>query len=527
MTLPRITSLTSLLLPLALATCSGTVDTTGALSSGSTSSGTGGSGGSPSCVAGAEQPCYGGPPGTAGHGICKAGMQTCAADGTGFTDCQGEVLPQAEDCATPEDDDCDGVAPSCAPTALWARRAGGVDVQHGNAIAAGPGGEVVITGHFRDTMSFGEPLVSVGVEERTDVFVTKLDASGNHLWSKRFGDAKWQYGSAVAVDGEGNILVGGHFDGSIDFGVATLVAPVGHSARFVAKLDSHGEPQWAKRVENHNGAEDDLAVDGEGNVIIAGTFGGTVDFGGGPLTSEGSSDVFALKLGPDGGFRWAERFGGAGHHTVAVAVDSAGQVVLSGSFEGVEDFGGTTLESAGGKDLFVMRLDPEGQVLWSRSYGDASHQIVSRVEVDAAGDVLLLSLGLTVMKLDTEGELLWSRGLTAPSVAWHGMAVDGAGNVLLTGDFWGVADLGGDPLTSVSPGGDLFVAKLSASGDHVWSGRFGGPGWQAGKAIAADASGDVLFTGFAAGDVDFGTGVLSGVDAYYADDDVIVVKLAP
>src|SRR5262245_51908401 len=72
--------------------------------------GTAGSGGPAAdvCNPGAIQPCYAGPPGTLGVGICIGGMKTCNLEGTGYSACIGEVLPAAETCATQQDDDCDG-----------------------------------------------------------------------------------------------------------------------------------------------------------------------------------------------------------------------------------------------------------------------------------------------------------------------------------------------------------------------------------------------------------------------------------
>ncbi len=66
------------------------------------------------CTPGSTMTCYSGPSGTVGIGMCTAGAQTCNALGTGYGPCQGEVLPAAEDCATPEDEDCDGQSPSCS-----------------------------------------------------------------------------------------------------------------------------------------------------------------------------------------------------------------------------------------------------------------------------------------------------------------------------------------------------------------------------------------------------------------------------
>src|SRR5262245_20610836 len=79
------------------------------------SAGAGGAG----CKGGAEEACYSGPEGTQGVGNCVGGTRTCNKDGSGWGPCVGEIVPSEEDCAKPEDEDCDGEAPRCPGAALW------------------------------------------------------------------------------------------------------------------------------------------------------------------------------------------------------------------------------------------------------------------------------------------------------------------------------------------------------------------------------------------------------------------------
>jgi hypothetical protein len=96
-----------------------------------------------------------------------------------------------------------------------------------------------------------------------------------------------------------------------------------------------------------------------GNVLVAGRFEGTIDFGGGPLASLGVGDVFVAKLDTDGGHLWSKRFGNASDEAAAgVATDSAGNVLVAGHFDGAIDFGGGPLNNAGGGDVFVVKLAP-------------------------------------------------------------------------------------------------------------------------------------------------------------------------
>jgi hypothetical protein len=197
----------------------------------------------------------------------------------------------------------------------------------------------------------GGPLTSGG---GYDGFVAKLDPAGNHLWSKGVGDARGH----VTTDAAGNVLVGGAFEGSVDFGGGPLVSAGGYDV-FVAKLDPAGNHLWSKHFgEGGQQACDGVATDASGNVLVIGDFNGPLDFGGGPLANAGFDDVFVAKFDPTGNHLWSKRFGDwseeEGH---GVATDAAGNALVTGVFEGTVDFGGGPLTSAGGHDVFVAKLE--------------------------------------------------------------------------------------------------------------------------------------------------------------------------
>ena len=216
---------------------------------GATSGAGGGAGGGVGCEPGVVAPCYAGPKGTEGVGLCKAGEKTCDADGTSSRGCEGEVVPQPENCATPVDEDCDGLAPACTGVVLWSKRFGDENNQLSQSVVTDSAGNVLIAGvlgpHSGVTFG-GGALVNAGM---SDLFIVKLDRAGAHLWSKRFGDDKWQADIGVAVDAVDNILVTGAFLGSVDFGGGPLTAGSG-GAVFVAKLDAFGNFLWAKSFDN-------------------------------------------------------------------------------------------------------------------------------------------------------------------------------------------------------------------------------------------------------------------------------------
>ncbi|WP_437639262.1 SBBP repeat-containing protein [Sorangium sp. So ce854] len=241
-------------------------------------------------------------------------------------------------------------------TPLWSRRFGDGFDQQARAVALDEHGNAVVVGDFGGTLDLGgEPLESAG---DLDVFVASLDALGEHRWSKRFGDAGPQRARAVAVDGAGDVIVGGEFGGTIDLGGGPRTAE-GREAVFVAKLGGRGEHRYSRVLGERGASLGQLLVDGTGDVIVAGGFRGEAALAGGPVESAGSDDVFVAKLDPQGGYRWSHRFGGPGaDRATGVAVDRERQVFVTGAFTGKVRFGAEQLEAGEGTDVFVTKLSP-------------------------------------------------------------------------------------------------------------------------------------------------------------------------
>ena len=363
---------------------------------------------------------------------------------------------------------------------LWSKRFGDGSNQHAKAAAVDASGNVIVAGDFWGTVDFGGGALTDAGDE--DIFVAKFGPDGAHLWSKRFGDVDAQYAQSVAIDALGNVIVAGDFWGSVDFGGGALTY-AGNGDIFVAKFGSDGAHLWSKRFGDGDYPQyaQSVAIDASGNVIVAGYFSGTIDFGGGALTSAGYSDIFVAKFGSDGGHLWSKRFGdGASQYAFAVAVDASENVIVTGYFYDAVDFGGGALTSAGLKDIFVAKFDPDGAHLWSKRFGDGSDQEPTAVAVDASG------------------------------------------NAIVTGDFWGSVDFGGGALTCAGAD-DIFVAKFGSDGAHLWSKRFGDGNAQHANAVAVDASGSVIVTGDFNATVDFGGGALTSAGG----SDIFVAKFGP
>ena len=424
-----------------------------------------------------------------------------------------------------------------ALTHLWSQHFGDAESQAASDVATDLNGNVIVTGEFFGSVDFGGgDIVSAGGR---DIFVAKFNPQGAHQWSRGFGDAApIQEGIAVATDLSGNVIIAGSFEGTVDFGGGTLTS--GYRDAYVAKFDAAGVHQWSQRFGDALPQECyDVATDASGNIFITGTFSGTVDFGGGVLSSAGVSDIYVAKFDAAGVHQWSQRFGDATLAALqvgkAVATDPSGNVFVTGGFDGSVDFGGGDLVSAGGFDVFIAKFNSAGVHLWSKRFGDFwEPQHGYAVATDQNGNVVvtgaffgtlnfggenLTSAGhydIYIAKLDAAGSHLWSQrfGDEDPQSALS-VVTDANGDVVVTGHFSGTVDFGGGDLTSANA---MFVAKFNAAGIHEWSQRFGGA---YGASVATDGNENVVATGGFAGTVNFG-----GQDLVSAGGDIFIAKFA-
>ena len=263
-------------------------------------------------------------------------------------------------------------APAAVGDHLWSQRFGSADTDAGVGVSVDGADNVLVTGNFRNAVNFGNvALTSAGSD---DIFLAKYNSSGTHLWSKRFGNTSGDYGRGVSVDRAGNVLVTGYFGGGVDFGGGTLTSAGGFDI-FLAKYNGSGNHLWSRRFGNTSSDYGQgVSVDSAGNVLVTGGFRNSVDFGGGPLTSAGGLDIFLAKYDSSGNHLWSKRFGNASDDCgLGVSVDGAGNVLVTGGFQNSVDFGGGTLTSAGGDDIFLATCSSSGAHLWSEAFRQHKH----------------------------------------------------------------------------------------------------------------------------------------------------------
>ncbi|MCC6556883.1 MAG: hypothetical protein IT372_28345, partial [Polyangiaceae bacterium] len=184
----------------------------------------------------------------------------------------------------------------------------------------------------------------------------------------RFGVPRPQVGTGVAALAQFAVMVG-YFQGTVPGHLSA-----GGDDAFLTL--TNGSPVWTKTFGSQgNQRATAVATDGSNEIVVIGYFEGSIDLGGGALQSAGGDDIFVARFDWFGHHVWSKRFGGAGDQRGAsVALDGAGNAFLAGYFAGSLDLGGGGLQSAGGDDLFVAKLDGSGNHVWSKRFGDAADQ---------------------------------------------------------------------------------------------------------------------------------------------------------
>ncbi len=373
----------------------------------------------------------------------------------------------------------------------WGRGFGGESQELVNGVASDPDGNVYAVGNFL-SLRLTDPDTSVfdlGAQASADIFITKIDALGNFVWGKSIGGLSQQHAYAVVGDTGGYIYVTGHYQGTIDFDpdpVRTYMLTTlstGSTSMFLMKMDTAGNLIWAKDVGVISSTTFGyasgraIAMDSDGNLLITGDFASSIDFDPGVqqtiLTAAyGGHDIFVAKYNPNGDLVWARSFKGQ-HQSIGYAVkaDGANNVYIAGSFQETVDF----------------------------NPGLATYDLTS---VGGLKDVFLC-------KLNKDGAFIraFSVGGAEDDYA-SGLVLDDSANVYLTGRFQLTVDFDPDPVNTVnrisaSYVSDIFLSKYDSAGNFIWVNTFGSAGGDVGMALEIDKAANLYLGGGYTGTVDF------------------------
>ena len=366
---------------------------------------------------------------------------------------------------------------------IWLKQFGAAGSDSVRGICVDIADNVTIAGQFHGQVDF-DPGANTSIltadANYSNVFVVQMSASGDFKWARQFEGVGDDETTSLAVDPSGNLLISGTFYSSCDFdpgpASAILNTTTGTTGTgFVVSLTSAGDFRW---VRQYSGIPTALAVDANGNALVAGTFYSSMrldpsDAGRRLLSSNGSGAAYVIQLTNTGQLSWARHFGGtSGSYSssatgLALAVDSQRNVLLGGYFKGTAGFDSAvsalTFASNGNTDGVLMKWTPTGSLVWADRFGSVGYDRVSALAVT------------------------------------NGDRIVAAGEFEFTVDF----DVGSNLETKTSAGGeDSFVLGLAADGSYRWVQQFGGlTAATYAASMAVRAGQDVLLAGVYVNDV--------------------------
>ena len=390
---------------------------------------------------------------------------------------------------------------------------------------------IYITGTSEGTNIFGKNVTSGTTR---DIFVAKLNSSGVVQWVYTVGGTGADRGRKIALDSSGNIYVAGYYENTVDFGGGNITSNGSWDA-YLLKLNSSGTFQWVKSYgASSNDLGRDVAIDSNDNIYLTGNFRGTVDFGGGDVSSNPSNNayIFLVKFNSSGVFQWVYTAGGTGVDDVrSLALDSSDNPYITGSFQSTVNFGGGNTTAANTNDLFILKLNSSGayQSIYTSNIDTA--QKAKGLFIDSSGNVYATGIfqntvnfgggeiissqrDIYLLKLNSSLAFQWVKRFAGYHNGSLGTAlgaavtVDEDGNVYSVGQISGTYNLGG--IMQVSGGNkDAFIVKHDASGTFQWSKTLGGgssmDSYDKAQDIVIDSNGFIITVGQISGNTDFST----------------------
>ncbi|MES2764752.1 MAG: SBBP repeat-containing protein [Bacteroidota bacterium] len=384
-------------------------------------------------------------------------------------------------------------------TVLWAKSVGGQGTDAASGLAIDNNGNVYITGSFQSpTLEFGNTVLNSS--GKYDIFIAKYDPEGNVLWAKSAGGSKDDKGLTIGTDENNNVYLTGSFGvGAITFGATTLTnnSTQNHTNDiFIVKYDTSGNAVWATSIGGDGYDEaNNIAIDKNSNVYITGSFNSN------PLTLNGipleNNGISIIKYDSNGNRIRIESFDKKTYIS-DISISNKGDIFITGSFaDSTVSFGSDTLHNSGGRDVFVVKHDSAGNVLWARSATGSSRDVSKNIITDSQGNAFVTGSfespaisfdGVVVnnnppqfssyaeksfiVKYDAEGDaisanyvgtLVNGNGSDYGSTEISDITVDPEGDSYITGYF--VREpitFGADTLTAISTG-SMFIAKLSTT----------------------------------------------------------------
>jgi len=340
-------------------------------------------------------------------------------------------------------------------------------------IVADPQGYVYVAGQIEFLADFGSGIVieSAGVH---DIFIAKYTPEGRLVWAKGAGGKGGDKAHSIALDGLGNLFIGGEYEDTCYFDHIMKVTGVSEvNNMFVAKYDTAGNVQWVRNISIDGPLQTrgySVGCDEQGNVYTCGGTKGDTYFENNFLfSSAGDYDATVFKFNGNGDYVWGRRMGGLeSDKAYGILSDHNGFIYVTGYFVGLAEFApGVSKTGNGGTDIFLAKFDTAGTLQWVEQVGDTGFE----------------------------------RG-------WD-ITQNINGEILITGEFQGRPSFDGHVISSRG-NSDMFLAAYDANGNNQWALSGGGPEDDIGRGIAHDTSGNIFVIGDYGGSATFPPFSISG-----------------
>jgi hypothetical protein len=453
----------------------------------------------------------------------------------------------------------------------------------GYGIAIDNSGNVFVAGSYTDTVDF-DP--GQGIDEHTsspgnypDIFLSAFNTNGIFLWARTWGNEGVDKGFEVAADDSGHVYITGYFQNTVDFDPGPGIeerTSIGLADIFLSKFDTNGNLIWVRTwagqyndtledtylMESSSGLD---IVDGTKNILVSGSFLGTVDFNPGPgedwHTSNGGFDIYLSSFDKDGNFLWAVTWGGieddGSNGLIAYGLSSVyitGVAKKDVDFDPSPDGEDIHLNLGYQGDAYLSKLNTDGEFIWAKTWGDYGREVGNEVTADPSENIYVTGCyghevdfdpgsGIEehtattddandsyLSKFDLDGDFIWVRCWGSDSHDYsYSVIADNTNNIYVTGYFYGLGDF--DPGPGEDWGNSIytqegFLSKFTSTGDYCWVRIFDDQdgeehdGFAEGFDLNVDSMNNVYLTGFYHGDVDFDPGSTEyltesiGKDAY-------------
>jgi hypothetical protein len=360
----------------------------------------------------------------------------------------------------------------------WADPVNGTGTNRGQSVATDASGNVYVTGVVKGTASFGTITVTTNAGS-ADVFIAKYDKAGNVIWAITQGGAGDDSGSGIGVDTSGNCYLTGVYASPAAFGTTTLSGQYG----FNAKYDKNGNFQWANSFGPNGGDQGrGIAVSPGGNFYVSGNT---------------SSKGFIAKYNNAGTQIWTKSASTTNAPAIAVAIDNLENSYITGNYTGSVNFGGSTVTSASGIEVYMAKFDVSGNNIGIGRKSISSGSSAFGIAADKAGNAYVCGtsdfISSFLVKFNGSGNSGWvkSIGSITGSSQLHDVDVNDSNFVYITGT--------GD-------GNGAYIAKYDTAGNQKWKTSATGVGSGQSNGISVDKEGSCYITGYGGGSsATFGT----------------------